>query len=445
MGGSAPSAPDPYATAAAQTRANRQSIQDSAEVNRYDSFSPHGSTTWDRQTIENPDSVMPDWIANWEGRRGNEAKLNWRRENPAGSNNREEWTQNINLTPTAQRQFDQQNMVSEGLGGFALDRMAQVGDVPQFNLDGITDVNTDFSGQGQQLEQATYDRAQQLMSPGFAEQERRLETKLANQGLPVGSEAYTTEMNRYGRGRDEANLAASLEAVGQGRQEQSRLFGMNQAARQQGISDRLMERNQPINELSAILQGRPAIQSPNVPQTAQYQQSPADISGLIQGTYQQQLANHNQQQQGIMQGGSALAVGAMKAFAACIPEGQVIDTPNGPVAIQALTAGDVVIGFDGKPLRIMQHHAYVENPEPKRFARVIIGDAEVNLCDKHRINDIPSEALAIGDRIGLDHVKSIEWYNGVTRSYDLLTEDKGYQIGGVPVNSMIEEMMRSIR
>jgi len=76
---------------------------------------------------------------------------------------------------------------------------------------------------------------------------------------------------------------------------------------------------------------------------------------------------------------------------------------------------------------------------------VIIGDAEVNLCDKHRINDIPSEALAIGDRIGLDHVKSIEWYNGVTRSYDLLTEDKGYQIGGVPVNSMIEEMMRSIR
>jgi hypothetical protein len=29
---------------------------------------------------------------------------------------------------------------------------------------------------------------------------------------------------------------------------------------------------------------------------------------------------------------------------------------------------------------------------------------------------------------------------GENKSYDLLTEDAGYQIHGVPVNSMIEEM-----
>ena len=28
----------------------------------------------------------------------------------------------------------------------------------------------------------------------------------------------------------------------------------------------------------------------------------------------------------------------------------------------------------------------------------------------------------------------------MTKSYDLLTEDAGYQIQGIPVNSMIEEM-----
>jgi hypothetical protein len=29
---------------------------------------------------------------------------------------------------------------------------------------------------------------------------------------------------------------------------------------------------------------------------------------------------------------------------------------------------------------------------------------------------------------------------GIKRSYDLLTEDEGYRIDGIPVNSMIEEM-----
>ena len=44
--------------------------------------------------------------------------------------------------------------------------------------------------------------------------------------------------------------------------------------------------------------------------------------------------------------------------------------------------------------------------------------------------------------IGLDghRVIVIESHRGETHSFDLLTEDSGYQIEGVPVNSMIEEM-----
>ena len=123
----------------------------------------------------------------------------------------------------------------------------------------------------------------------------------------------------------------------------------------------------------------------------------------------------------------------------------MIDTPHGPMPIQTLIPGDLVIGFDGQPVKITMHHAYLEDPEPKRFATVVIGNAEINLCDKHRIDGIPSQALNVGDMIRGQEIESIEWYNGVERSYDLLTEDRGYQIGGVPVNSMIEEMMRSIK
>ena len=35
----------------------------------------------------------------------------------------------------------------------------------------------------------------------------------------------------------------------------------------------------------------------------------------------------------------------------------------------------------------------------------------------------------------------MEFRRGETHSYDLLTEDAGYRINGVPVNSMIEEMV----
>jgi hypothetical protein len=41
-------------------------------------------------------------------------------------------------------------------------------------------------------------------------------------------------------------------------------------------------------------------------------------------------------------------------------------------------------------------------------------------------------------------VASKEIYGGVKFSYDLLTEDAGYRIDGIPVNSMIEEMATAI-
>ena len=39
-----------------------------------------------------------------------------------------------------------------------------------------------------------------------------------------------------------------------------------------------------------------------------------------------------------------------------------------------------------------------------------------------------------------ENVISKKLYSGVKYSYDLLTEDLGYRINGIPVNSMIEEL-----
>ena len=132
----------------------------------------------------------------------------------------------------------------------------------------------------------------------------------------------------------------------------------------------------------------------------------------------------------------------VKSMFSCIPEGTPIDTPEGPRPIEDIRPGDSVTGFGGDAVCVEQVHAYRENPEGQRFLRIQFENgAVVRLCDRHRIDGIPAGELATGGRVGERRVASIEKFGGVARSYDLLTGDAGYRISGLPVNSMIEEML----
>jgi hypothetical protein len=141
-----------------------------------------------------------------------------------------------------------------------------------------------------------------------------------------------------------------------------------------------------------------------------------------------------------------------KMMFACIPEGTQVDTPAGSRRIEQFAAGDVVIGFSGKPVRILQKHSYLENPETV-FLHITFADgASVDVCGMHRVAGIRARGIRIGQNLANREVIRIESRSGEAHSFDLLTEDAGYQIHGVPVNSMIEEMneaaasrMRSVR
>ena len=138
--------------------------------------------------------------------------------------------------------------------------------------------------------------------------------------------------------------------------------------------------------------------------------------------------------------GAALPYAGVKATFACIPERTLVDTLSGPRPIEKLEAGESVIGFSGKPALILQKHSYLENPESK-FLRITFADgAAVDLCPMHRLAGIRAREIKIGQTIAGRKVTGLGSHCGETHSYDLLTEDAGYQIQGVPVNSMIEEM-----
>jgi hypothetical protein len=58
----------------------------------------------------------------------------------------------------------------------------------------------------------------------------------------------------------------------------------------------------------------------------------------------------------------------------------------------------------------------------------------------HRLAGIRARDLRLNQTVAGRKITSIKSRCGVTRSFDLMTEDAGYQIDGLPVNSMIEEM-----
>jgi hypothetical protein len=144
--------------------------------------------------------------------------------------------------------------------------------------------------------------------------------------------------------------------------------------------------------------------------------------------------------------GSAIGgIATAKAFMLCIPSGEMIDTVDGKKLIDDIAPNDKVVGFDGNEAVVLQKHSYGENPEVKRFIKISFSDdSSISLCDKHKVNGTEAKEIKVDDNIGSKTVKSIDYFGGVEISYDLLTSDSGYQMSGIPVNSMIPELIKKI-
>lgn len=270
---SAPAAPDPAAVASAQGAANKEAVLESAKVNQINQVSPYGSQTYSG-TVGEPDRTVT-----------------------------------TSLNPTAQATFNQQQQLAQSLTGDATNaqkQVAQIANTP-FDINQAPKVIDPNATNLQQVQDAVYGRNTQYLDPQFQQGQHDLENKLANQGIPMGSEAYDREMANFGRQKQQAYGDARDAAIQAGGAEQSRAFGLSQAAHQQGVSDITTQRTQPMNELAAYLQGSPALQSPNFGQPAQYNVNPADVTGAYGIS---QAAKNTAYQGGVNSASSGNAAGA---------------------------------------------------------------------------------------------------------------------------------------
>jgi hypothetical protein len=271
----APPQIDPAATARAQSAANRETATTQAQLNMMNQYTPQGSLEY---------SQSGTW-----------------------SDGTPKYAATQTLTPNQQRIADlgEQGSIGYGEAGNALlsnvkGMLSTPVDMAQFGAAPTYDENFRL-----QQRQNMVQRAQ----PDWDQQRTALETRLANQGIGIGSQAYNDEMQRYQRGYNDFLLGADLNAGNAAAGE----YGRMQTARQNQINEAYLPRNQELNTLSALLSGS-QVSSPQFVSTPQTQVAGVDTSAALgmnqqNALMQQQLANS--QSNAMIGGGAGLGGAAL--------------------------------------------------------------------------------------------------------------------------------------
>lgn len=245
----APQAPDPRQTAAAQTQMNKDTAVTQFGLNAVNQNTPQGSLSYNQ--IGTWDDGTPRYEANTQ------------------------------YSPEQQNLYNQQNQLSSGVNNLALNQVGR--------LDTLLGTPVDMSNEA--TESRLMELGRKRLDPMFADRRQGLETDLLNRGINMGTEAYDKAVGRFGEQENDAYNQLLL------------------GGRQQAISEMLAGRNQPINEITALMSGGQVTQ-PNFVNTPNTPVSGVDYAGLVGQDYQNKLKAHQAQMGGIFGlGGTALRYG----------------------------------------------------------------------------------------------------------------------------------------
>ncbi|UIJ43796.1 hypothetical protein LZK98_11905 [Sphingomonas cannabina] len=239
---STPKPPDPMQTAQAQSGLNRDTAVSQQLINMTDQVNPWGTV-----------SYSPNGSTSYVDSTGKLITI-------------PRYTQTTTFTPEQQAIFDKSQAAQSNIAGIAQEQSAKLGEY----------LNDPFEFNNQDAADWAYDLGASRILPQQARNEEALRTRLINSGLRPGTAAWNSEMERLSQANtDQLNQLA--------------LTGRSQA-----FSEALAERNQPINEITALLSGsqvsNPAAQSGATPQASV---GGVDYTGLVGQNYQSQLASSN--------------------------------------------------------------------------------------------------------------------------------------------------------
>jgi hypothetical protein len=252
----APAAPDPVQTATAQTASNKETALWNAILNNVNQITPYGNLTY-TQTA-GADGQPP------------------------------QFTSKIELTPEAQQIFDTQNRSDLALTQLGEQQLGRIGEAVStpYSYNNLKNQLSEGDIMAQQLrgEEAMMSR----MNPQFQRDEEALRTRLINQGIGQGSEAYTREMESFNQAKNDARTQAILSGQQYGGTAQQQAL----QRRTQEIDEYNAQRNAPLNEYIGMTSGV-QVQNPTFSSAGYAGAAGTDIAGLTNQNYQNQMAQYN--------------------------------------------------------------------------------------------------------------------------------------------------------
>lgn len=265
---SAPKAPDPGQTVNDQTNSNINTGIANSVLGNANVYSPLGSSTF-KQT-------------GWKMVDGKKVP---------------QYSQTIKLSPAQKALLDQQQALGKQFNTIAGNQLTQA--------QGALSQPVDFSSLGDMptADRGRYEAAlMDRMNPQLERDRASMESKLANQGVMPGSEAYREAIALADRQANDARQQAILGGGTYAGQE----IDQGLAIRNQGMNEMLTERTQPLNEVMAMM-GKGQV---SMPQFASYRGgtvNPTDVAGIQQQGFNNQMGLYNSQlnQQNAMLGGLA--------------------------------------------------------------------------------------------------------------------------------------------
>lgn len=306
---SAPKAPDPVATAQAQANYNQQTAATTQAMNMVDQTSPWGSSVYNQtgqQTIIGADG-KPIQVP--------------------------KYSQTTTLSPEQQAIFEQTQTAQGNIAGMASDQSEFMRDY----------LKAPFEFDNQDAENWAYDIASPRILAQQGQNDAALRTVLANKGIKEGSAAWNAEMNRMTQGNsDQLNQLA--------------LTGRGQA-----FNEALATRNQPIQELSALLSGS-QVSMPQFGATPQTGVGGVDYTGLVNNKFQADSANHQNMLGGLFGLASAgIGMFSDRRLKSHIKRVGMLD--NGlPVYSYRMGNGPVQIGVMADEVEMVRPDAIIDHP-----------------------------------------------------------------------------------
>lgn len=235
---STPKPPDPKETAAAQAGMNRDTATTQQLLNMTNQVGPDGSLTYKQSGVNT-----------FRGADGKLVTI-------------PQFTATTTLSDMQQQIKAQSDQASLNLGKVANNQSAFLNDY----------LGKPVTIGNEETEARLFELGSKRLDPRFAQEEEGLRTRLLNSGIREGTAAYDSAFGNFSQGKNDAYNQLLLTGRGQAVQEQ------------------LAERNQPLNELSALMSGS-QVSMPQFGQTPQTGVAGVDYAGLVGQEYQAKLAN----------------------------------------------------------------------------------------------------------------------------------------------------------